>query len=364
MFLAISLLVSETDLSNLVSKLKFILSKENKEEEFQATLNELIKLKILELENKDFFKVYSSEIFRLMKKYYQNKGDEYDGSITSRFNLINNNRKLDTEFALLEDADSSRIISTEEEVENKYRYILNRDKSPFEVKLKALINYGSYLISYKSKLDKALKLYDDYNHIFNNNKDFILIYSRSCWSEGSEERKALSIQILQTFLAKRPQIAEADYLEILGTLMTYKSVMAVADREDLKEKYRFKGISKLNYLKAYQAQKERFLEIYHHPGLRLYNFIKDRDLMEMKANIRNHVLDGLTHFVEICIRLNKVELAKEICQLVIRNVPQDFHKAFESKLSKIGRIDEQDKLKHNKNESDLGIKLKEALSKK
>ena len=39
MFLGISLLVEENDLTGLISNLKFILSKEDKEDEFQKSLN-------------------------------------------------------------------------------------------------------------------------------------------------------------------------------------------------------------------------------------------------------------------------------------------------------------------------------------
>src|SRR5690606_20565068 len=67
MFLAISLLVDENDLTGLIGNLKFVLNKEDKEEEFQNALNELIKLKIIIVSDKDFYKVYSVEIYRLMK---------------------------------------------------------------------------------------------------------------------------------------------------------------------------------------------------------------------------------------------------------------------------------------------------------
>ena len=87
MFLAIGLLAENNDHSGLLDNLRYILNLEDKEERFQSSLNELVKLKIINVEDK-FFKVYSSEIHDLMKEYYQKKTTDYDGSITSRFNSI------------------------------------------------------------------------------------------------------------------------------------------------------------------------------------------------------------------------------------------------------------------------------------
>tara|TARA_R110002033_G_scaffold57656_4_gene106838 strand:- start:38 stop:2713 length:2676 start_codon:yes stop_codon:yes gene_type:complete len=365
MFLGINLLVNKEDLSGLTDNLKFILNKEENEEDFENALNELIKLKIIEIEDKDFFKVYSPEILKVMRFYYENKGREFDGDISNRFNLISNNEKLETDSALLKVADSNRLVSSEDEVENQYRRIIKRENAPMEIRIKALLNFANYLFSQKSKIDKTLKLFDDYWHWFNRIPEFIIMHSRYSWAEGSNERRYRATEILKEFLARRPKIDEEVYLELLGTLMTYSANILVNEREQIKEQRRFNEISEKKYETLNKHQRERFWELFKYPGSRLYEATKEMDLMNLTPKCRNFVLDGLTHFTEICIRVNKREIGKEICKKVIKELPTDYHKAFQHKLKKIDFIDNGRKHKPTKNaESDLAMKLKQALEKK
>lgn len=152
MFLAIGLLADANDLSGLISNLKYITNLEDKEDVFQEALQELVKLKIITIEE-NFFKVYSSEIYKFMQNYYQSKSVEYDGNITSRYNSIASKKDLDTELALLSAADASRLVSSEAEIENKYRYLINREKTSKKTKLKAIFNFASYL-SINEQLEK------------------------------------------------------------------------------------------------------------------------------------------------------------------------------------------------------------------
>lgn len=341
MFLAISLLIEENDLSGLLSSLKFILNKEEDDDSFTNSLNELIKLKIVTID-KDFFKVYSHEICRLMKIYYMNKGEEYDGSITSRFNLINANDADSTESALLENANASRYLETEVEVENKYRYILNRVKTPFKFKKEALLNYAIYLITKKSNIEKALKLFQDYFQIFKFDYDYIEAYSKCSWASSEDEAKDYAVQILTNFLASKPSLDSEKYLSIIGLLMTFKSVLIVSEREDIKYKYKFDEITKETYSMLKAEQSERFKEIHTYPGRRLYSAIKDLDLMKLSPNCRNIILDGLTHFVEISIRRNNISLAKEVCEKIFSEMPQNYQIPFKHKMKKIHTIYEKD----------------------
>ena len=350
MFLAISLLIEENDLSGLLSNLKFILNKEEDDDSFTNSLNELIKLKIITID-KDFFKVYSPEIYKLMKIYYMNKGEEYDGNITSRFNLINSNDADSTEAALLENANASRHLETEVEVENKYRYILNRTKTPFKFKKEALLNYATYLITKKTNIEKALKLFQDYFQTFKWDFDFIEAYSKCSWASAEEESKDYAVQILTNFLATRPKLDTEKYLSILGLLMTFKSILIVSEREEIKYKYKFDEIEKETFNMIRLEQSERFKEIYDYPGKKLYSTIKDCDLMTLSPSCRNIVLDGLTHFVEISIRRNNISLAKEICEKIFSEMPHNYQIPFKHKMKKISLINEKNheyKEKNNK----------------
>jgi hypothetical protein len=368
MFLGISLLIDENDLSGLTSNLKFILSKEDREDEFQQSLNELIKLKIIVVEDKDFFKVYSPEIYKLMKLYYQNKGPEFDGSITGKFNLINTEKGAPTEVALLENADSTRLLGTETDVENKYRYVLNRDKTPYHIKRSALFNFASYLISHKSKTEKALKLYQDYFQIFKKDPIYIENYATCSWAVSTRDSKYNAIQIIQDFFTTKPKLEQESYLELLGILTTYKSILVVSERDEIKNKLRSRELTKEKYDLLHKEQKERIQEIFKYPGGHLFNQIKEIDLMSLSTRCRSFVLDGLTHYIEIVIRNNRRDIGKQVCQKVITELPQNYQNPFIYKLNKISFIENPDKFDNDNSKvmtetsvTDLGMKLKEAL---
>lgn len=365
MFLAISLLVDKDDLTGLISSLKFVLNKEDSEEEFDNYLNELIKLKIITKEDNDFYKVYSPEILDIMQKYYGNKGPEFDGDITNRFLLINNEGSTDTDFALLQVADSSRLTSSEPDVEQKYRYILNRHKASLGVKIIALTNFSNYLYSQKSKLEKTIKLLNDYEHVFNKTPEYIILRSKYHWVAGIPELRIKAIQIIKDYLSTKPKINQDLYLELIGTLMTYATNMLVNEREQIKEKKRFREISVKEYKILHAEQAERFFELYKFPGLRLYNLIKNVDLATLSPNCRNYVLDGLTHFSEICIRINKRELVREVSDKVFKELSENYHTPFKMKLQKIVFIETGVSVYStnipNSKESDLSLKLKEAM---
>lgn len=372
MFLGINLLVTnDDDLTGLIANLRFILNKEDDSTSFDNSLNELIKLKIIERLDEDFFKVYSPEILKLMRDYYEKKGKEYDGDITNRYNLIKSGEKLETDYALLKIADSKRLEANDTEVENQYRRIIKRESAKYEVRLKALFNYANYLFSQKGQVNKAIKLFSDYWHWFKSDAEFNLNNAKFHWAEGSSSFRYKAIDILENYLTTKPRLSEETYLEILGTQMTYSAIILVSERNDIKDKRRFKEISERQYNFAYSEQRTRFNKLFNYPGSRIYDLIKDRDLMELNPKCRNFVLDGLTHYVEVCIRLNKHEKAKEICDKIISQLPTDYHKPFIFKLNKIEAItsdfdDLNEPLDFRKtgNETLLSMKLKEAFEKK
>lgn len=369
MFLAINLLINNDDLTGVIENLKFILNKEDNDSSFDNSMNELIKLRIIERIDNELFKVYSLEILKLMRIYYENKGKEYDGDITNRYNLIRTGEKLETDYALLKIADSKRLDSSESEVENQYRRIIKRETAKKEVRLKALFNYANYLFSQKGRIDKALKLFNDYWHWFKLDSDFIIINSNYHWAEGSNKFRYKAIDILENYLSTRPKITEETYLEILGTQMTYSTIILVEERNDLKDKKRFKEISPEQYTWIFDDQRTRFNKLFNYPGSRLFSLVENLDLMTLSPKCRNFVLDGLTHFTEVAIRLNKHELAKSVCSKIVNELPTDYHKPFEFKLNKIDNIVNADSdergldLMKNSKETLLGAKLKEALDK-
>jgi len=342
-FVTLSLLVTEDDLSNVTEKLKFILNKENKEDEFNKALAELVKLRIIELVDNDFFRVYSKEILKLMRYYYQKEERVDDGSITSRLSLVGSEKKLNNEHALLQNADSSRISQKEEVVVNKYRYILNRQQTPVEIKRQALLNLATYLFDTKGKVEQTIKLFKDYNHLFYRDAEMQMMYSKYSWASGIEEYREFAVNILTSLLFSKASIGPDQHLEILGSLVMYRTILAVMSRDQLKETYRYGEIPHSEYLVLFTAQKKTFQSIFNHNGMKLYSAAKKHDLATMNPATRNVVLIGLVQFIEICIRLVKLDLAKEICDFVITTLPYNYHAPFKTKLSKIDAINSKQK---------------------
>lgn len=363
MFLAIGLLADSNDNSGLLDNLRYILNLEDKEEHFQSSLNELIKLKIINIEGK-FFKVYSSEILDLMKVYYQNKSSEYDGNITSRFNSIASRKDLETELALLEAANASRLMATDTEIENKYRYIINRKKTSKETKLKAILDYASYL-SLNGQIDKTVKLFDDYYPVFRNNYYFINNYAKYCWANNDNEIKKKSIVIIKDYFVTKPHITQEQYLELLSISVTNQTILAINEKDELKELKEWESITDSEYKEKSKIIKDTFRSIFSKSGQKLYNTCFDINLMALSPSCRHYVLNGLNHYVDLAIRLNKWQVGIDVCDKIINNIPENYHKPYIVKKNKINAIICSHQIKENmveSKETDFAIKLKEALN--
>lgn len=364
MFLAIGLLADNNDHSGLLDNLRYILNLEDKEERFQSSLNELIKLKIINIEER-FFKVYSPEVHDLMKEYYQKKSTDFDGNITSRFNSIAERKDLDTELALLEAADASRLMSNNVEVENKYRFIINRKKTSKETKLKAILNFASYL-SLNGQNDKTVKLFDDYYPIFRNNYAFINNYSKYCWASNDNETKRKSIAIIKDYFINRPRISQEEYLELLSLSVTNQTIIATTEKDELKTMREWEDITEEEYRIKSKTLRKEFESIFYGTGKTLYNKCSDIDLMQLSPSCRHNVLNGLNHYVDLAIRLNKWQRGIDVCNKIINSIPENYQKPYIAKKNKIVAIINSKQTGNNTTieyETDLAIKLKDALNK-
>ena len=168
-FVVLSLLVSQDDLTNIVEKAAYILNLEHEKDIFTSALNELIKLKIIKIDNeRRFFEIYSKEIYQIMNEYFDKRESNFKGHCKSRLNQVNRDKNLDVEHSLLLAANANRLAKNEIEVIDNYKQILNRATSPLDVKLSAILNLSAYLVD-RGKRDEALKYMNDYSHFFNRN---------------------------------------------------------------------------------------------------------------------------------------------------------------------------------------------------
>ena len=145
-FVVMSLLVSQEDLSNVIEKVEYILNLEHERDVFNSAFNELTKLKIIKVDDeRKFFEVYSKEIYQMMNDYFDKRQSAFKGNCISRRNQVNRDKTLDVEHSLLLTANANRLARNEIEVIDSYKQIINRATSPLEVKLPAILNMSAYL---------------------------------------------------------------------------------------------------------------------------------------------------------------------------------------------------------------------------
>lgn len=338
-FVVVSRLVTEDDLTNLVEKLKYLLNLENETDKFNRGLQELVKLKVIEVLEGDFFKVYSKEMLPIMADYFEKRSDSFKGGVTSRLKHVTKNKKLDNEHALLENANASRYSKSEEEVISLYRQILHRGSSPYSIKLQALLNLTDYLVNSRGKRDMAIKVFKDFDHLFSSDPVYAKTYATYCWADDQKED---AIRILYDLFARKNKFFDHNvnlWLDLLGLLLTYRCIYAIQQKEELKERDRFSEVSRSEFSKLNGQIKDMFLDIDKKHGTVLFNEVKRiTDISDLKSGTRQNIEVGLYQFVNVCIRLNKFPLAREICEYVLDKFPTYLHNHFKAKLRFIDQI--------------------------
>ncbi len=336
LFVALSILVeSSEELSNVLEKVQYVLNMEHSEDEFKGAVNELRKLRIIEVKEDNFFSIYSKEIFQIMSDYFNKREESFKLSCKSRLKMVGTNRELDVNHSLLEKANAGRISQTEQEVISGYRTILNRANCPKEVKLNAILNLAAYLFNDRGKKDEAVRVLEEQEVFFANEGKFIKMLAGYLWSFNTNDHKRKAIKKLLEYRSKNGNLKNEMNLELFGLLLVYRSVLTISQRDEIKSQYKYQEISKKYFDDRYKQQKEIFGDIYKQVTS-LFGYIKLINLGYLTTSgARGNAVTALFHFSEICIRLNKYELAKEICIYSFKHFPRDSHLQFKNKLRKI-----------------------------
>ncbi len=334
-FVAISLLVTSNDLSNLVNKLMYVLNLEDEEDKFKSAIQELVKLRIIEIKENDFFKVYSKEIYQKMNDYFLKRDEGFIKICKQRLLQVSKDKKLDNEVALLQNADTNRLTKNEEEVISSYRFILNRTTSPLAIKLQATLNLSSYLFTDRGKKESAIRLLEENHHLFFREGKFIKMYATYNWALGSNSSKEKAINLLLDFCASNSSLHVDINLELLGLLITYRSIHAITTKDELKESLKYGEITHLEFMSRNDQIKDEFNNIWKHQGHLFFDFLKKAKIHNLNSGARQNAVTGLYQFAETQIRLNKLDIAKEICDFVLERFPTNFHPIFKTKLNKI-----------------------------
>jgi hypothetical protein len=331
LFGAMGLLTSDADLSNLLSKLQYILNMEKDDHSFEKAVEELVKLKIITVIDNKYFKVYSIEIINLMKQSFQD-----DGSVTSRLQLVGRDKSLDNNLSLLDDADNSRITKKPSEVKQKYRSIISRPATPPDIKIQAIINLAQYLVEDNGSYDEGISLLEDYQHLYDTSPTFVKTYATYLW-RGDKNEKLKSINLVSNLLRLDSFSEHHEKLDFLCVLMRYEATYWIDAREELKDTFRLKEITKPEYEAAFADQRQDFYRIYNYPGLDIFGCIKHNELEAFDHDVKVKVLNGLSYFIEVCLRRHQFEDIDETLNYVFNRLKYNYHDVFKRKVERINR---------------------------
>jgi hypothetical protein len=332
-FWAMGLLISENDLSNVLSKLRYILNMEKDEHKFSSAIAELVKLKVIKITDGKFFRVYSSEIAAIMRDATIDEGEA--GSIKGRLVTVGSDKKLDSNLALLNDADSSRVTHKVSEVINKYRHIISRQATPPIIKAKAVINLAQYLIEDAGDYDQGIRVFEEFSILYNKTPDFVRTFSTYLWRGDNTLRKR-AVDSLKNGLACSELLIESE-LDLLCMLMHYESVLLIEARQELKDQLRTGDIDESDYEKIFAEQRHDFFRIYSYPGLKIFEVIKHDLLKDFAHEMKLKCLNGLSHFVDVCMRRRKFDDADEVFYYVFNSLKYNYHDTFKQKLDRLLR---------------------------
>lgn len=345
LFVAISLLVTKDDLTNVLGKAQYIINMENDEDGFNAAVEELKKLKIVKItdEENSLFEVYSREILEMMNKHFAARDASFIKNSNYRRTQVNKDKKADIEQSLLDNANANRLVKSEIETVESYKQLLNRSTCPLKLKLIAVFNLANYLLADRGKRNEALEVFDKYSHLFtglvygSENRNFYALYSlrwaTMCWANGNDVQKQKAIIILSDYYKGKVNFTVKEDIEISSTLLMYSSINLVKDWRELKSKIDFNEISYPEFREKRDVQIKECQGLLTHIGNPLYTNVSRKKLTEFTSSTKQSLITAFFNYIDVLIRIKKKDLAIEICDYVISTGPINFRTQFSSKRS-------------------------------
>lgn len=333
-FWAMGLLVSESDLSNVLSKLRYVLNMEKDEHRFNGAIAELVKLKVIEITDGKFFRVYSGEIASIMREVSIDEGEA--GSIKGRLMTVGSDKKLDSNLALLNDADSSRVTHKVSEVIVKYRHIISRVATPQSIKAKAVVNLAQYLIEDAGDYDQGIKVFEEFSLAYNKSADFVRTFGTYLW-RGDVHLRHRAVELVKNALTCNELIEIENELDLLCMLMHYESVLLIEARQEVKDLLRTGDIDETEYERIFAEQRREFFRIYTYPGLKIFDVVKENRLEDFSHELKLRCLNGLSHFMDVCVRRRKFDDVNRVFNYVFNHLKYNYHDNFKQKLDRLIR---------------------------
>ena len=331
LFAAISLLVTKDDLENLMEKLRFIVNMN--EDDFGRGMEDLVRLRIVERFENGFFRVYSAEIVDIMSSAFDREPRDRRGAVVQRLNMVTNRKDIDTERALLENANRTRQSREEIEVVDGYRQILKRKSSPDVIRLRALLNLAEYLFNNRDRKENAVAELEKYREWFREDASFNKIFANYYWAVG---RRQDAIGVLREYLRGRrgdwPTGTSMEF-EFLGLALMYESVTLGRRAEELDAERRFAEIDSEMHVDLKHGIRRDLKQIHDNSGVPLLDRVKELGLRELSPAARQNVVSGLDSFSSVCVQVGRyTEVCLDICGFVIDQQIPFLKESFEKKL--------------------------------
>lgn len=295
-FIAIGQLIQTEDRTGAISVIKYVLDMEDDSDNFNDGFAALLKLKVIELKGNEIYRVYSNEILKIMKNYYDKKLPSFPyQKFDERNRRLHQSSANDIDNILLEEANNSRSTQSKEDVIKAYEVILSRKSASMEIKLEALMQYSSYLYNDLADFEETNKLLTSYYSTFKNQPEYIQFYSSVLWASRLKKQ---SIKVLDEYLTI-PDFSSQKNLQLFCSLAIKKSIYLIEKRESIKSSYDYDTKEKL------YAQRKDFYEFIEHIGNKILQYIYTNDISKLEEGTLQNLFSAVFHCINAYCRVLK-----------------------------------------------------------
>ncbi|GIL22551.1 MAG: hypothetical protein BroJett042_10640 [Bacteroidota bacterium] len=349
-FTVIGLLTPQDTLTSLVKHIKFILNKKDEDESvFNSSLDKLVKLRLIEVDEDGSYKVDSKDILEIMKQEYDKRSDTFRGGTKAFYERIKTNISTDTDRALLSHVKTLRHQSNPETTIQQYREILKQGKEfSYDVKYEALLDLADFLFNHRGEKEAAVKLFDEY---FDKFCEFEALkrYSSYAWSINKDK----SIKILESFYSgfsnHNVNLAKNEKLHLLGLIVMRESLYW-NDKFDREHNNR-------------QKIRDELSRIFKNYGHLLYAQLKQVNISrDLTSEESNDITLAIESYIDTCYRIYNKQLAIELCEFSLQKFPERLQSRFKRKLDRLKGYRSHFQQSRPQTVSDFGIKVKVAVS--
>lgn len=321
-FVIMGLLTPQENLTSLVKHIKLILRKDEDESKFNAALDKLVKLRLIELDEDGSYRLDSKDILEIMNKEYNKRDHNFKSGTKAIYDRIKANITSDTDRAVLNHVKTLRHQSNSETTIQQYKEILKHgiDFSR-QVKLEALLDLCDFLFNIRGEKEKAIKTFDEYFDEFYEFEVFKR-YASYSWSINREK----SIKILSDFYAnysnKGLSLTKIQKLHVL-------SLIVLRESQFWNDKYEKEHNNR-------GKNKTQLQRIFNNYGHTLFGQSKTLNIKkDLNSEVINDISLAFEQFADVCYRIDNTSFAINICEYAISNFPERLINKFRKKLNSI-----------------------------